>query len=267
MEAYQHQLERLELKYLIDSRAAARIRRAVEPYCRADAHQPGSDEPDPPGSPGYRVESLYLDTPSLAFHRAKERGDPERLKVRIRRYGSRGRPFLEIKRRSADVIEKTRLAVEHGELRDCAHGCAKLQEETPEARRFLDRYARLVLSSGAGPTLLVRYDREAYTSEVDGYGRVTLDRNVAFQRTDTWTLEGEPDAWLQLESSLAPGVPRPLVVLEIKCQVAVPAWVVDVIRRHELKRDSVSKYSLGIYLTLRRDAIACGQERARGVLR
>ncbi len=267
MQAYQRTLERLELKYRIGPRMAARIRRALEPYCRADVHQPRSGDPDPPESPGYRVQSLYLDTPSLAFHRAKERGDSERIKVRIRRYGSRRRAFLEIKRRSAEVIEKTRLAVGYGELRDCAHGIAKLQQETPEARRFLDRYARVVLSSGAAPTLLVRYDREAYTSVVDGYARVTFDRNIAFQRTSAWTLDGEPDAWLDLESGLVAGVPRPLVVLEIKCEVVVPAWVVDVIRRHDLTRDSVSKYSLGINLTLRHDAIAYGQERARGVLR
>ncbi len=266
MEAYRHRLERLELKYLIDTRTAARVRRAVEPYCRADVNQPGDDDLEISDSPGYRAQTLYLDTPSLAFHRAKERGDPERLKVRIRRYGNRRRRFLELKRRSADVIEKTRLAVGPGGLRDCAHGFAKLQQETPEARRFLDRYARVVLSSGAGPTLLVRYDREAYTSVVDGYARVTFDRNIAFQRTGAWTLDGEPDAWLDLESSLADGVPRPLVVLEIKCELSVPSWVVDVIRRHDLTRSSVSKYSLGIYLTLRRDAIGYGQERARGVL-
>ena len=82
-----------------------------------------------------------------------------------------------------------------------------------------------------------------------------------------WNLDGGDEGWCDLESHLVDGVPRPLVVLEIKCQSLVPAWTIDLIRRHDLRRASFSKYSTGIYLTRRAAGFSQGQERARGVLR
>ena len=270
MPGFETRFERLELKYLIDEGTAARVRRALEPWCRPDAHNlgPASRRPAWTGAgPGYQIRSLYLDTPSLAFHRAKGRGDPERFKLRIRGYSGSEGPVLELKRRSADVVEKTRAAIEPGSLRAAAHGGAKLAEETPEARAFVERYARLVLTTGAEPTLLVSYDREAFTSEVDDYARITFDRNLAFQRTRRWQLDGEAAAWGELESHAAAAVPRPLVLLELKCVLSVPHWITDLIRSHDLRRDSVSKYSLGIYVTRRLEGASELQKRARGILR
>ena len=57
------------------------------------------------------------------------------------------------------------------------------------------------------------------------------------------------------------------VVLELKCVKAVPAWMIEVIRNLELRRDSISKYSLGVYLTRRLEGASRGQERARGIFR
>jgi hypothetical protein len=260
---FESRFERLELKYVIDEGTAGRVRRAIEPYCTPDAHNRSAGST----APGYPVRSLYLDTPSLAFHHAKARGEPERFKLRMRRYRGLEAVSQELKRRSSDVVEKTRVLFCPDELRDAAHGLAKPLEDTPEARRLAARFARLTLSTGAEPSLLVRYDREAYSSEVDTYARVTFDRNIEFQRTAAWSLDDAPGAWESLEMHARADVQRPMVVLELKCTTSVPAWLVDVIRQHELRRDSVSKYSLGIYLTRRIEGIGCGQERARGMLR
>jgi hypothetical protein len=78
---------------------------------------------------------------------------------------------------------------------------------------------------------------------------VTLDRDLAFQRTAAWTLQGEADDWRDLDHHLVPGAPQPLVVLELKCETAVPHWILDLIRRNGLHRRSFSKYSMGIHLT------------------
>jgi len=115
--------------------------------------------------------------------------------------------------------------------------------------------------------MLVRYDREAYSSEVDSYARVTFDRNVEFQRTGSWSFDGASDGWLPLQDYVIEEAPHPLVVLELKCAVAVPFWLLDVIRTHDLRRDSLSKYSIGIYLARRLEGYCRGSERARGVFR
>ena len=114
--------------------------------------------------------------------------------------------------------------------------------------------------------MLIRYDRVAYGSHVDQYARVTFDRNVEFQQTQRWSLKGRHDAWSDLQSHLVEGAADPLVVMEIKTEALIPRWLIDLVHRNELRRNSVSKYSLGVYLTYRFRYSSPGQERARGLL-
>jgi hypothetical protein len=256
-------IERFELKYLIDEAAASKVRRQIAPYCRPDVHAT-TDTGAPVRS--YAIRSLYLDTPSLAFHRAKEQGASERHKLRIRGYAD-GRAALEIKQRSRDTVSKRRVFVDRTALREAALGGLAPETLGPQERDFLDHFAWRVLSTGAEPKLLVAYDREAWSSRVDHYARVTFDRNVRFQQTDDWSLEPPRERWERLEEFMVADAPRPAVILELKCENAVPHWLLDVIRRNALRRQSVSKYSLGIYLSRRLDGHAPTGERARGFFR
>lgn len=246
MQGFETRFERLELKFVIDETTAQRVRRDLDPYCHADEHNqahPGT------GRGGYLIRTLYLDTPSLEFYRAKARGDAERFKLRARRYEGVWPLALELKQKSAQVVTKTRAMVLPSGIEDLGRGRAKLWEETPDGRRFVENFAYLLAITGAEPKLLVRYTREAYVSSVDDYGRVTMDRNVSAQRVPTWDLDGDPEAWWAVEHFLAPASPKPLVVLELKCRSQVPHWMTDIIRRHDLRTQSFSKYSIGIHTT------------------
>ena len=254
---------RLELKYLIGERTASRVRAQIAPYCRSDEHALDTGS----SGRGYRVHSLYLDTPSLAFHRAKEQGSADRFKLRLRSYRRGSGFWLEYKRRHREIVRKSRVRFDDQPLRDAARGRAKLTQDDVSARNSAELFARLVCETGAAPTLLVRYDREAFVSDVDSYARVTFDRDIHFQRTNRWTLEGDANAWHDLQASVVADAPRPLVVMEIKCELAVPQWLVDVVRSNELRRNSVSKYSLGIYASRSLHGEERLVERSRGILR
>jgi hypothetical protein len=130
-----------------------------------------------------------------------------------------------------------------------ARGRGKLWQETPAERRFMEYFGYLTAASGADPALLVRYDREAYFSVVDDYARVTMDRNVATQRSNSWDVEGDPERWCEVRHFLTPGAPKPLVVLELKCRPLVPFWMTELIRRHHLRPQTFSKYCIGIQTT------------------
>lgn len=249
MPGFAGRLERLELKYLIDESTAAKIVRDIEPYCAPDPHNLDFDPAKGASRPGYEIRSLYLDTPSLAFHHAKERGDPERLKLRFRGYEAGPYAVMECKQRSRDIIFKRRARISAEDLEAASRGDAKLEPETAETRAFADRVAALVMASGAEPSMIVRYRREAYESLLDGYARVTFDRDLSFQRTKAWDLRGSPDRWDELVDHVAPTAPNPLVVLELKCETAIPYWIHELIRARSLGRRSFSKYSLGIHLT------------------
>jgi SPX domain protein involved in polyphosphate accumulation len=174
--------------------------------------------------------------------------------------------YLEIKRRSADFVYKRRIGIDSRSLAEAGHEIGKLHHETPQGRRVAEEFGRRVLSTAASPKLLVRYDRVAYVSSVDHYVRVTFDRNIEFQRTDQWNLEGRHGVWSDLQRHLIQEAPDPLVIMEIKTGASVPDWLIDIVHRHELRRNSVSKYSLGVYLAYRFRYLSRGRERARGLL-
>lgn len=240
MPAIQTRFERLEFKFLIDETKARRVRDALSSLCDRDVHCRSAI--------GYPIESLYLDTPSFAFHEAKERGDAERLKLRVRTYRPGERATLEVKRRHCEVIRKTRGVVWARDIERAALGFGVTDPTGFSAANITD-FARLVGVSNANPVLTVQYDRDAYESTVDAYARVTFDRRIRVRRVSGWR-RVERSPWLSFDDHWTRrGLPAP-VVLELKCEThSMPLWMSELVRRHQLVRTSFSKYSIGLVLS------------------
>ncbi len=247
MARFESRFERLECKYLIDERKVDQVRKHLEPYCQPDRHNIRSAESG--GLFGYPLSSLYLDSPGLAFHEAKQRGDSDRLKLRIRTYEDLDAAVLELKRRVSDVVEKTRARVDARQVREIALGRVVPLDADPDMRLFLSRYARIATQYCVGPSLQLRYQREAYSSSVDQYARVTFDRQIVAQRTDDWSLEPDADHGCFFDDWWRPGFSGKPVLLELKCHARMPGWMIELAKRNDLERVSFSKYSVGIYLT------------------
>lgn len=250
MAGFESRFERLECKYLIDEHKVDQVRRDLEPYCNPDPFNVPSGMAGV--LPGYPVSSLYLDSPGLAFHEAKQRGDPERLKLRVRTYENSDFAVLEIKRRVADVVEKERARIDRGPVRDIALGRVVPLDAPPETRVFLNRFARLANRHVVQPSLQLRYHREAYLSSVDQYARVTFDRQIVAHRTTDWSLDADTDHWCLFDDWWRPEFKERPVLLELKCHAKMPGWMVELTKRNGLERVSFSKYSVGIYVTGRR---------------
>lgn len=229
--------ERLELKYWVDERTADAIRRQVEVYCLPDNHSPGSGK-------GYPLLSLYFDTATMLFHRAKARKDADRFKLRARVYGEDDPVHLEVKRKTNDIIRKTRVTVARDTWADAARGFGVPLKNTEKNRRNLDAFAHLVAQSGAEPKMFVRYEREAYESTVEEYARVTFDRKIAVAPADGWNLTWHGHDWTFVDSLR--DSPESLSLVELKCETRMPTWLMEVIRTCELNRIGFSKYSSGI---------------------
>jgi SPX domain protein involved in polyphosphate accumulation len=241
--------ERLELKFLVDETSADRVRRQIEPYCVPDEHSREAAH-GRSGLSGYVIDSLYLDSPALAFHEAKERGDPDRVKLRVRTYSESSPGTLEVKRRRANIIAKTRAVVPRELVEEAACGRVDLPAGA-SGLPFLDDFRCVLATAGAEPKLTIRYEREAYESVVDSYARVTFDRKIKARRADGWTLNPDAHDWCEFDNHWGPAHRFPPVVLEIKCESQIPAWVVDIVRSNELLQTGFSKYSIGIELTNR----------------
>ena len=247
MSATQLTFERLELKFLIDEIVADQIREEIGGVCMADRHSVAGRRA---GSNGYTINSLYLDSPALAFHEAKERGDPDRVKLRVRTYSADSIATLEVKRRRSNVIEKRRAVVGRDDVRDAVRGIEPTNRFDQKGRAALREFALIAAQSGATPKLSVRYEREAYESVVDSYARVTFDRNIRVLPTSDWNLFPEEEGWCHLDHYWRFNLPTHPIVLELKCETAsIPGWLTEVILRNQLEQSSFSKYSIGTCLT------------------
>ncbi len=239
---YQAQFERLELKYLVDEHTAAQVRSAIAPFC----------EPDPyngtRGS-GYYIGSLYFDSPDLAFYRAKERRDQDRLKLRARVYDQTGDVSLEIKRKRGDVVWKQRVRVPRASWAEAAQGFGHSSAGTRWQEDVLERFAHTFAQFGAEPKVMVEYEREAYASELDAYARVTFDRNVTAYPSEAWTFQPDRDAPRALDTRVDRDLSSP-IILELKSELMMPAWMVSLIHDFELMRVGYSKYNTAVRATL-----------------
>ena len=236
---------RREYKYLVDERTAADIRRWIAGVCLPDAHA---------GDTGhYLVDTLYLDTLDLRCYRATAENEARRYKLRIRTYPGAPVTFLEVKRRVDDVIIKARaeLGESWRELLDTGDVTLVQPHQRGDAETFLANYH----ASGFGPmvpTVLIRYEREPYSSVIDNYARLTFDRAIRYQPASDLTLSGDENAWVAIDDPIAMRGPESFAILELKFEERAPGWMARMVKALELPRLAFSKYARAIEsMTLR----------------
>lgn len=237
---------RYEAKYIIPRSLVPEVRAFIQPFCVADPHAYGLP-------PEYTITTLQLDTDDYALHYAKEREAIRRFKLRVRTYGEIGSApvFAEVKAKLEDTIVKTRVAIPFKMWsKELVFG-VRLPEFFKNERQEIDflQFRRLVWELGARPVLLVRYARESYVGTVDRYARVTFDRKLQYQMTDSWTDFGSGGAWRGMDSTEAQGFGLDYsgVVLEVKTLSHLPLWVMDLVERFQLRKSGNCKYSTALW--------------------
>jgi hypothetical protein len=232
---HQHRLQarRFELKYLVDEAKARAIRAFLLNRLEPDSFTK-------PGTFGYSVRSLYLDSPALVLKQQTDEGHKNRFKLRMRFYDdNEASPiFLEIKRRENDVIRKERAAVSRagaerllsGRRPDVSH----LIHADAKSESALFNFCALCDHIGAIGSVFVIYLREAYVSPTSDELRITFDRE----------LESRP--YTQGEGLKLPAhSTRPPIqgaILEIKFTDRFPYWTRELVYAFDLERQSMPKY-------------------------
>jgi hypothetical protein len=249
-------LSRFEFKYVIERSLVPQIRDFMRAFCVPDPHAAGTP-------PEYVVTTLQLDSPDLALYHAIDREAVNRFKLRVRSYdiedgspaaarpssGKKdGRLVMEVKRKLAGAIVKTRAGVRRDDWGDelVAGRATRVEFGTEEEHRGYLDFARLAAQIGARPVLAVRYAREPYLSTVDRYARVTFDRALCYQMWRQWDFPGDGGRWLSMDSASALRRTRSCVVLELKTLGQVPVWMVDLVQRFNLVRTNFCKYAMAL---------------------
>jgi hypothetical protein len=228
------EIARYERKYLLTEAKAQAMVKYVGVFLVPDEHMAGHTRQ------GYRVYTLYLDTPQLALYRQTTEGIKNRYKLRVRFYDlcEKSPAFLEIKSRDSETIRKQRAAVAKAAAERFLRGGGLVAsdlvspgEGTLRAMgEFCQRSARL----GAQPIAFVSYWREAYVMRQSHRVRVTFDRHVVGHKY-------YPGCGLTIPDSQAPAAPEQ-VVLELKYNGAMPGWMQGLVLSFGLERTSFPKY-------------------------
>jgi len=238
------QKERYELKYVVSESAAMAMRSLVRTYLPPDEHTKNGEVD------GYMVESWYLDSPHLLLYRQTQDGLRNRYKLRVRWYDRApdAPAFIEIKRRTDDVIQKSRAELTKDEVLRVVNGgqlskfglelCRSTDSEV--IKDFCNRRDRL----SAHGVVLVTYSREAYQSPVGNHVRITFDRNIVGRRCTLWQEVMSPrDVSPSYVSPSDGGPVADGVVVEMKYTREYPEWMRELVQLFELQRVSFPKYN------------------------
>lgn len=231
------QTQRFELKYVVREEAALAIRRFVSCYLKPDEFAAKVSDNS------YPVHSLYLDSPDLMTYQAVQCGEKNRFKLRIRYYRDSDQSvYFEIKRRTNDVISKTRAKVRREAVAGLLNGRPPQLRHlaAPDGKQLgaLQEFCRLMHKLRATPKSHVAYSREAWMSPLGNSIRVTFDRQVRC----------EPEFGSALTTRLGATV-EPFednVILELKFVDRLPTWCAEMIRLFGLVRGGAPKYAQGI---------------------
>jgi SPX domain protein involved in polyphosphate accumulation len=229
---------RYERKFVVTEHAADAIRDFVCAYLPRDEHMSGTDRY------GYRVYSVYLDTPSLSLYRQSCDGIKNRFKLRIRFYdGAADSPaFLEIKKRTTETIHKLRAVVSKRAAENVLRGgwisSAEVISPSEGSLRALTEFLECRDRLHARPTAVISYQREAYVSPTAEAVRVTFDRKIAghLYRPETGLAIPCDEAVVAVKGA----------VLELKYNGRAPRWMHDLVTSFGLQRRSFPKYVYGL---------------------
>jgi hypothetical protein len=239
---------RLEYKFLVPANRVDELREAIRPFVLIDEYAALEKNKQ------YTVRSIYYDTMRLDDYRDKLAGIKIRKKLRIRGYNIKDKDsiaFLEVKRKYENYISKNRAPVLFSNL-DVLLDSIDCEKYLLKRKNFIDakndaaKFFYFLKIKNCSPVALITYDREAYYSKHDSTLRVTFDKNLRSKPLpQTSNLFDEADLKYAM-----PGY----FILEIKFFNGFPSWLQRIVRRFELKRQAVSKYTICVdsHLELKR---------------
>lgn len=221
---------RVETKYRLSLRKYFALRNAIIPYMKPDMYTQRT------ATRKYLVRSLYFDTQDYCIYREKVNGNSDRIKLRIRTYGTKAEDNpdirIELKVRKSNLMEKYGTFVSMKDYQNFIESDHWSDNQDP----VLIEFERLVHHWTLQPKTLVQYLREGFQSREKDDVRVTFDHHIASAPANE--LYPQKISWRrQYEQQ---------VVLEIKHHHKIPSWMLNLIQSYDLKVVANSKFTSSI---------------------
>lgn len=223
---------RFEFKYEVDAAAALLIEEEIKKFgMKADSNGklPGGQ---------YFVTSLYFDSYDLSDFHDKAGGFIGRKKIRARIYEDYLKDsqsiVLEIKRKHDALVSKSKVYLTREEWRNFFEkGVNGILSDKPGlSREDRNDIVFNFLKSPIRPKILVRYLRKAFVNSLADNLRINFDSNLEACKGDDF----------EYNAFMVP-VNKESLIMEVKYAYMIPYWLKILIKKHNLKKDTFSKYA------------------------
>ena len=219
--AFQTVFKRYELKYMLTPLQKEKILEAMSPYMQLDKYVRTT------------IRNIYFDTDNYRLIRRSIEKPAYKEKLRIRSYSQAtadSTVFVELKKKYEKVVYKRRLPLSENDAMAwvCRERAYPFDTQiSREIDYFIDFYEKLK------PSVFISYEREAYYDNGGGDFRVTFDDNILCRQTDVNLCSS-----IYGESILS----EENVLMELKCSLGIPLWMVESLSRERIYKTSFSKY-------------------------
>ncbi|HFI0263727.1 TPA: polyphosphate polymerase domain-containing protein [Streptococcus suis] len=220
----QKQFKRKETKYIIDKETFALLEKDLQRHMVSDEFATST------------ITNIYFDNEDFDMIQdsiAKKNG---REKIRMRIYDAQpsasSQAFLEIKKKENKIGYKYRLtsnplSVTNYIEKGVVDKTITDEMVTSELEILRERYGTIK------PKMYIYYDRVSYKGIEDKTIRLTIDKNLLYRDYHVSATDGKFG-----EALLDPDK----VIMEIKVPEQLPDWLLDLLEKYQLEKQSFSKY-------------------------
>lgn len=243
-------LTRRELKFQIPLSLVEPISAYLENYCEMDKYSKLA------GDGYYVINSLYLDSDSMILLERKRANMAKRFSVRIRSYGMQPQfpAFMEIKTKADLMMNKKRCSITSEDTLMFIRDGVSRAINSDLVHPVMQMACFHILNLRLKPRMMTQYQRKAYFGMFDPYSRVTFDRRMRCYEEGGYNIFPSVEKFKNYDHEEKYNDPDASVVLELKCELKVPFWMSNMIKKFELRQSQFSKYdSSWTYLTEEND--------------
>ena len=211
---------RIEKKYILTREQYLFLKEIINDYLVEDEHGKST------------ICNIYFDTENYDLIMHSITKPIFKDKVRLRSYNIPtldDTVFLEIKRKSEDVVSKRRIAIKLNTYYEYLNGNKKIIEDS-QIKRELDYYFEFY---NLHPTMFISYYRRAYYEKNNRDFRITFDSHILARKEDLELEKGNYGEHILEKNKY---------IMEIKTLGSIPIWLVKLLNDNKIYPCGFSKY-------------------------
>lgn len=188
-------------------------------------------------TPGYKVSSVYFDTPDNKFYRQVAEGISVRQKYRIRIYNNDYSVIkLEVKAKEDGYTNKLSRTITLEQMQALMNG-QTIEDSKPSLNNPITLFNLAIKTQKLAPKIIVMYDRDAFIYR-PGNVRITFDSNISYSC--------DFESFSKQKKVVETSVEDLNYILEVKYDSFIPQFICNLLEAGNVNQISYSKYERSV---------------------